>query len=192
MTTRAPFRFGETIPFEIFFEDCEDLPVKNGEGVGSFRRQSDNKYWTGTVWQIPEIFLPGIEIDPVNVEGGWLFPFDTSVGEPIDNYILHAKDLSGQAALNPPRLFAYVGGYLEPLEAQLTKLLGLNHENVGIRDLTYDVNKRPLTSRLITYDTPENALINNGVDGRQESYLTVATYDEAGKMLTYNKIREVI
>lgn len=73
-------------------------------------------------------------------------------------------------------------------KAQLSRLLGLTHENSIIDQQVYD-NGRLIAARLRAYDCKANAE-TAGTAGLLHTWTVVATYDEHGRAAAYRLLQE--
>lgn len=195
MSAAMEYRSNATIPLTVKAE-------KNGAGVTGanvavfIRRQFDNQYWDQDgIQEFVEARTPiaMLEIDTTNSKGWWEFFFETSVGESIDNYIFEFIDLSNVSDNmgDVDKLFAYVGNYLDVLEINVARILGLSHENFVVEGLKFDCN-RQLTGRARIYNNADAALENDGATDLNAQYKIASTYDDDGNLLTFTQTLEFL
>jgi hypothetical protein len=86
------------------------------------------------------------------------------------------------------------GGRLAAITTQLTRVLGLEHENAFIDNTIHDAFGQLTTSRIRIFDSKANA--NNATDGGAETtgliatYTMTAVYEAAGRMKFYRMVKE--
>ena len=171
---------GQTIPYETRFEDALGAGEITATGVISLRRTDDDKYFDGvSAWQVAFVEYAGVKVGDANSPGFWRFPFDSSLGNDVDNYVAEMRDSSGNSVNQIELQFDQVGGYLDILDDKLdtmtvtlNKVVGLSHENFVLDPTDFDTTdpKEMIKGKVRIYDSKANADIDNGVTGLVAKY----------------------
>jgi len=159
------FNSGDNIPIRTRFEDVNGAGITNATGVIFIQRTSDNEYWNGSAFQVARVSIVMDEFDETNSPGVWRFDFDSSVGDLIDNYAFEAVDTSGNSVNLPEQGFAFVGGYLDQLLTDSSKMLGLMRENTKIKNTVYDGANNLISADIFQYDSKVNVDLDDEVTG---------------------------
>jgi hypothetical protein len=165
MTTER-FNSGDTIPVRAVFEDVNGSPITNATGFIFIHRTSDNQYWNGSAFQVARVSIAMAKVSDANVPGEWNFNFATNGAgaNAVDNYIFEVIDTSGNAKNKIEQGFAFVGGYLDKIQSDAAKILGLMHENTAMTPV-FDGAGNVISGELRQYDTKANAQTDNGTTG---------------------------
>ncbi len=158
------FNSGVSIPIRTRFEDSAGVGITNATAVVFIQRTSNNEYWNGAAFQVARISIAMDEFDEVNSPGVWRLDFDTTVGNLIDDYVFEVQDTSGNAFNRVEQGFAFVGGYLDQLLLDSSKVLGLMHENTTVNP-TYDGSDNLISAIVTQYNSKANAQIDDGATG---------------------------
>lgn len=168
------FKVGQTIPYEGRFEDGSGNGITDADGVISIRRTSNDEYWNGATWQVAFVTNAMAEVSEANAPGFWRFDFDSSVGEPVDNYIAEMLDTSGNSSNKLGLSFSYVGNYIDPIETTVDRIVGLCHENFVLDPTEFSVDNEMTKGEVRVYDSAANATTDDGVTGLKNKYPIVA------------------
>lgn len=189
MTTER-FDSGDIIPFETRFEDDNGDGIPNAVGVVYIQRFSDNQYLNGSSFQVARTSVAMFEIDETNSVGKWRFNFDTSLGNDTDTYLAEFEDTSGNSVNTLELLTAFVGGYINTLVETAARNLALSKDNFVLDPTLFSIDKVMVEGDIRMYDTPANAVIDNGVTGLIYEEHIVAPRND-GKLTKYTQTRVV-
>ncbi len=181
------FKEGQIIPYQGRFEDGAGNGITDAAGVIAIRRTSNNNYWNGATWQVAFVTNVMSEISDANVPGFWKYDFDSSVGDAVDNYVAEMIDTSGNSSNKLGLSFSYVGNYIDSIEttvddtntkvtaqdAQLLKILGLQHENFVLEPTAFENNEMTAGDVRI-YDSKATAELDDKVSGLIAKYSVTA------------------
>ena len=184
------FDTGDIIPFRTRFEDDNGNGIPNAVGVVYIQRFSNNEYWNGSSFQVARTSVAMDEIDEINSLGKWEFDFDTSVGDDTDVYLAEFEDTSGNSVNTLELLTAFVGGYINELTSNLARVLGVSKDNMVLDPTLFSVDKVMVEGDIRVYDTPANAVIDNGVTGLLYEWHIVSPRND-GKLSKYTQTRVV-
>jgi len=177
--------FGDIAKPEFRFEDSLGVGIDNATGEIFWQRLSDRQYLVAGLWQVSRATSVMIEVvDQVNSKGVWVFPFDTTIDSALteDDYVGEAVDTSG-ISVNTHEFFNMeVGGLLATISPEVKRMLGLLHENIVFDPVTYDENDRLTLADIRIYDSPANAVNDNGVLGLVAKYQQISTYTATGNL----------
>lgn len=149
------------------------VPVLNATGKIYIFRQSDLKYFVGLTWQTARQANAMIELGDTEHPGYQYFEFDNTSDNAleVDQYVFEIIDDSGNSN-NKIELFEqYVGGYIDPIIADIKRLLGLEHHNIVVAATSIESGKMT-AGDVYLYDTPSNT----AADGRTTSTGVVHAY----------------
>jgi hypothetical protein len=186
----SDYNHGETIKYRAKAEDINGDGIANADLVLRIYR-GNNEYWTGAAWQAAPFDLPMTEIDEVNHKGTWKYDFDTTPHNTTDDYFFEVIDNSGNA-INQFEIDAFTvsdSGDLANIEADVKRLLALNHDNFVMDPLTYDANGSMLTGVVRAYDSKANADADDGVTGLLYTYDITGERTGAGYLGKYTQTR---
>lgn len=158
----APTPFETVVPFIARFT-LLDVPVTDATGVIFIYRLSDNMYWNGATWQGVRISVAMTEISEVQQTGDWRYNFDTAVGNSSDEYVIEMVDSAVAKSDNIiERISLWVGSYIDPLIADIKRILGLDHDNIVVDATAISLNGKMTEGDVYIYDSASNATL----DGR--------------------------
>lgn len=186
------YNHGDIITYEVRAEDAFGVGITNANMHIQQRRRADDAFFNGATWQAAVFNIPMIEkSDTVNLPGIWTLNFDTGPHNSVDDYITEFIDISGNA-VNAPfvRDENQVGGYLDSIDADLARILGLNHDNFVHDPTDYDINGRMVTGETRMYNSKANALLDDGATGLLFKYTVTSARTVQGFLAKFTQTRE--
>ena len=151
-------QFNKTTTFITRFTSA-GVPILTATGKIYIYRNSDKQYLVGGSWQVVRATSTMIKISDTNQPGQWRFEFDNTVDSAlsIDQYVIEMVDDSGNSD-NPINLLEmYVGGYIDPIVADIKRLLGLEHDNFVTEATAISLNGKMTQGDVYIYDSAVNA-----------------------------------
>lgn len=192
-----------TIDIQTLFQDQFKVPVTTATGKINVRRLSDDLFFNGTIWVAAPTLFSMTKVSDANAPGWQRHLFDTT-GEAKNEYVFNITDPSGNAKNVPQISSAKVGGYpqdivdlititdgkVDSIAAEVTRILGLSHDNFVLDPTGYDVNGRMTTGEARTYDSKANTLTDDGSIGLTAKYTVTSERTIQGFLSKFTQVRE--
>lgn len=78
---------------------------------------------------------------------------------------------------------------IDSIDSKINRILGLVHENIYHKSITYDINNRHISSVVEIYDSSTNAINHDGITGLISSYNLTVSRDELGKITSFLMVK---
>lgn len=192
-----------TIDIQSLFQDQFKVPITTATGKIDARRLSDDSFFNGTIWvATPTSFLM-TKVSDANAPGWQRFLFDTT-GFEKDEYVFNITDSSGNAKNVPQTFSATVGGYpqdiidlivitdgkVDSIAAEVTRILGLSHDNFVLDPDNYDESGRMTEGEARIYNSKTNAETDDGSTGLLFKYSVTSERTIQGFLSKFTQVRE--